>query len=65
MQKQTEQALKKAFIKQAHGDNKIITLGIFVKELEDDIEMAQWIAEHYLYASIVVGCQWRNYSRCG
>ena len=39
--------LKKTFIKQAHNDNKMITLAIFVKELEDDLEVAQWIADNY------------------
>ena len=39
--------LKQAFIKQAHADNKHITLAIFVKELEDEIEVAAWIADNY------------------
>jgi len=39
--------LKKAFITQAHADNKHITLAIFVKELDDDIEVANWIAQQF------------------
>jgi hypothetical protein len=47
MQKQTTQALKQAFIKQAHAQQPIITLAIFVKELDDDVEMSAWILEQY------------------
>lgn len=41
--------LKKAFIQQAHTQNKAITLAIFVKELEDEVEVAQWIATNYAH----------------
>ena len=39
--------LKQAFIKQAHEQSKLITLALFVKELEDDVEVAQHIAQTY------------------
>jgi hypothetical protein len=39
--------LKKAFIAQAHEQNTMITLAIFVKELEDELEVAQWIYDNY------------------
>lgn len=39
--------LKQAFIQQAHEQNPMITLAIFVKELEDELEVAQWIADNY------------------
>ena len=41
--------LKQAFIKQAHPQNKMITLAIFVKELEDELEVANWIATNYAH----------------
>jgi hypothetical protein len=49
MQKAHTQQLKQAFIAQAHASNKMITLAIFVKELEDDIEVAEWIASNYAH----------------
>lgn len=39
--------LKQAFIKQAHADDKMIAFAIFVKELTDDLETAQWIFDEF------------------
>lgn len=41
--------LKIAFIKQAHEQDKMVTLAIFVKELEDDLEVAQHIVSEYAH----------------
>jgi hypothetical protein len=43
----TTAKLKQAFIKQAHEQSTMITLAIFVKELEDELEVAQWIYDNY------------------
>lgn len=39
--------LKQAFIKQAHAQDKMIAFAIFVKELEEDLETAQWIFDEF------------------
>jgi len=41
--------LKMAFIKQAHEQDKMVTLALFVKELEDEIEVAQHIVSEYAH----------------
>ena len=41
------QQLKQAFIKQAHEQDKMITFAIFVKELAEDLELAQWIYSEF------------------
>jgi adenosyl cobinamide kinase/adenosyl cobinamide phosphate guanylyltransferase len=43
------QQLKQAFIKQAHEQDKMVTLAVFAKELQDDLEVAAWIVEHYAH----------------
>lgn len=49
MQKNVVAQLKQAFIKQAHTQDKMITLAIFVKELNEDLEVAQHIVAEYAH----------------
>lgn len=42
-----KQQLIKALIKQAHADDKMIVIALFVKLLEEDLETAQWILDEY------------------
>lgn len=49
MQKNVTTQLKIAFIKQAHEQDKMITLAIFVKELEENLEVAQFICAEYAH----------------